>query len=142
MGWEARPGDDCVSRGVRAGRRSTPHQHGVPVGCLEKLFATLVLHAWTLWVHAARMWVGHEKRLAQIASLLSFFKRFTQFYKACVAIFLDERLCVVQHQVTGFFPQVTLEFVQAEALAMAAGDGARQSMEIAWVFGGLLLLCM
>ena len=49
--------------------------HRISMACqwvdLEKLFATLVLHAWMLWVHAARMWAGHEKRLAQIASLLS-----------------------------------------------------------------------
>ena len=87
MGWEARPGDDCVSRGVRAGRRSTPHQDCVPVGCLEKLFATLVLHAWTLWVHVARMCAGHEKRLAQIASLLSFLSGLRSLIKRVLLYF-------------------------------------------------------
>ncbi len=65
--------------------------HRISMACqwveLEKLFATLVLHAWTLWVHAARMWVGHEKRLAQIASLLSFLSGLRSLIKRVLLYF-------------------------------------------------------
>ena len=72
--WGGRPAMVMV---VSAGCHvSVAGAHRISMACqwagLEKLFATLVLHAWMLWVHAARMCAGHEKRLAQIASLLSF----------------------------------------------------------------------
>ena len=46
--------------------------HRISMACqwveLEKLFATLVLHARTLWVHVARMWGGMKKGLHRLQS--------------------------------------------------------------------------